>query len=123
MERQLLSTVAFMNGHARLASTSIWQRADGRAAAVPDRLGLASSLGFDLTQSEREFLAANATHDSCLARSMLMNLVVTQIFATQDAAQRNDIIRTPAAGVRPAGLPPGGWADGATARCGRCCHR
>jgi len=108
VERQLLSTVAFMNGHGlhhfdvHLGNVLT----DGRQLYLTD-FGLVNSLGFELTQSEGEFLAANATHDSGLARTMLMNLVVTQIFAPQDAAQRNDIIRSLAAAVRPAGLPPG----------------
>ena len=38
---------------------------------------------------------------------MLINLVVTRFLGPRDVAHRNDIIRTLAAGLRPAELPPG----------------
>jgi hypothetical protein len=69
--------------------------------------GLATSVDFDLSQTERDFFAANATHDTCLARTMLVNSVVTMCLAPPDAAQRNEIIRSLTAGEQPAGLPAG----------------
>jgi len=108
VERQLLRTIGFMNAHG-LHHFDVHLNnvlTDGRQLYLTD-FGLTSSVGFELTQTERDFLAANATHDKCLARTMLMNWVVTELLAPQDAAQRNEIIRTLAAGERPSGLPSG----------------
>lgn len=107
-ERQLLTTVEVMNGHG-LQHFDIHLNnvlTDGRQVYLTD-FGLATSVGFDLTQTERDFLAANATHDKCLVRTMLVNSVVTKCLAPPDAAQRNEIIRTLAAGEQQVGLPAG----------------
>jgi len=79
---------------------------DGSQLYLAD-FGLANSVGFNLTQPEHDFLAANATHDRCLARRMLLNWLVTKLLAPQDAAQRNELIRTLAAGERASELPSG----------------
>ncbi len=108
VERQLLATVDFMNAHG-LHHFDIHPGnvlTDGRQLYLTD-FGLTSSVDFELTQVERDFLAANATHDRCLARTMLVNWLVTELLAPQDAAQRNELIRTLAAGERPPGLPSG----------------
>jgi hypothetical protein len=108
VEGQLLATVDFMNGqelhHFDIHLGNVLT--DGCQLYLTD-FGLASSLGFELTQTERDFLGANATHDKCLARTMLMNWLVTKFMAPQDAAQRNEIVRALAAGEQPAGLPSG----------------
>ena len=108
IERQLLTTVAAMNGHGLhhfdIHLSNILT--DGQQVYLTD-FGLATSLGFDLTEAERDFLGVNSTHDRCLARTMLVNSVVTKFLAPPDAAQRNQIIRTMAAGERIAGLPAG----------------
>ena len=108
IERQLLATVDVMNEHG-LHHFDIHLHnvlTDGRQVYLTD-FGLATSDGFHLSQAERDFLAANATHDRCLARTMLVNSVVAEILTPQDAAERNGIVRTLAAGEQPPGLPAG----------------
>lgn len=106
VERQLLTTVEFMrrNGLHQFDVHLNNVLTDGEQPYLTD-FGLASSVSFDLTQTERDFLAANATHDSCLARTTLVNWIVTQLMSPQDAAQRNEIVRNLAAGDQPEALP------------------
>lgn len=108
IERQLLTTIEVMNGrglhHFDIHLNNVLT--DGSHLYLTD-FGLATCVGFELTQPERDFVAANVTHDRCLARTMLVNSLVTKFLAPTDAAQRNEIIRTLAAGQQPAGMPAG----------------
>ena len=108
LETQLLTAVEVMNGHG-LHHFDIHVNnvlTDGRQVYLTD-FGLATSVNFALTGTERDFLGANATHDKCLVRTMLVNALVTKHLDPTDAAHRNEIIRTLATGEHPAGLPTG----------------
>lgn len=108
VERQLLTTVGFMS-RSGLHQFDVHLNnvlTDGERLYLTD-FGLASSASFDLTQTERDFLAANATHDMCLARTTLVNWIVTHLMGPQDAAQRNQIVRDLEAGEQPEPLPAG----------------
>ncbi len=104
-ERQLLRTVEFMSRgglhHFDVHLNNVL--VDGQRLYVTD-FGLASSCTFDLTLVERDFLAANTTHDRCLARTVLVNWIVSHLMSPRDAAHRNEIVRGLAAGDQPGEL-------------------
>lgn len=83
---------------------------DGHAVYVTD-FGLATSPSFDLTTSERGFLAEHRLHDPAYTISRVVNQVVTALSgavdpATPDFAARNAWIRRCAEGADPEPLPP-----------------
>jgi serine/threonine protein kinase len=106
VERRLLAAVEFMNAeglyHFDIHPNNVLT--DGKELYLTD-FGLASSDQFELTEPEREFLATNATHDQCLARAMLVNCLVAQLFRPTDAARRNQMIRELASRAPLAGVP------------------
>lgn len=92
--RELLDAVDLMN------SAGLWHfdthfgniLADNDGAYVTD-FGLAASSRFDLTPSERAFLAANRTHDIAYTATRLVNWIVTEIGGVDDREQRDGAIR------------------------------
>jgi hypothetical protein len=111
VERSLREGVAFMNDRGLLHFDPHFRNVltDGRRLYVAD-FGLASATRFDLSDDERDFLARNASHDSCYVVRELLNWMVTNIVgiatpATGGPRERYDYLRRCAAGARPAGLP------------------
>jgi serine/threonine protein kinase len=106
VEEQLLRAVPAMNQkglvhfdtHARNILT------DGEQLYLSD-FGLAASTQFDLTKAELAFLEANRSHDACHAVTVLVNMIVSEMLAPRDAAQRNEFIRRLATGDLVPDLP------------------
>lgn len=113
VERELLTAVPFMNAHGLLHFDAHFGNVltDGRRLYLGD-LGLATSPRFELSATERQFVADNTTHDRCHVLSQLVNWLVTKLSGAVDPAEptwvteRNDYIRRCAEGEEPTGVPP-----------------
>ncbi|MFI7231593.1 serine/threonine protein phosphatase [Nonomuraea angiospora] len=112
VESRLLTDVAFMNGQQLMHFDGHFGNilTDGERLYIAD-LGLATSLRFDLSTQEIEFLERNRTHDLGYALMRLVNWLVTNICGVPVPpnglpTQRNEYIRACAAGADPAGAPP-----------------
>ncbi|MEV6522241.1 serine/threonine protein phosphatase [Longispora sp. NPDC051575] len=110
LERDLLPGTAAMGAHGVAHFDAHFRNVltDGHRLYFAD-LGLATSLRFDLSPAEREFVAHNATHDDGYARMLLVNWLVTHVCGLDlaDTADRNAHVRRYAEGVAPAGAPEG----------------
>jgi len=79
-ERQLFDAVAFLHDRELLHMDGHFgnMRADGERMYLVD-FGLATSARFDLSTSEREFVAQNVGHDADYAAMRLVNWLVTTV--------------------------------------------
>lgn len=73
---------------------------DGERVYLTD-FGLASSTRFDLSDSERGFLAAHASYDHCVTMANLVNAIITAEVGTSSREHRNAVVRDCADGVLP----------------------
>ncbi|WP_329103275.1 serine/threonine protein phosphatase [Micromonospora sp. NBC_01699] len=112
VERQLIADVAFMNANGLTHFDAHFRNilTDGRRLYLAD-FGLATSPRFDLSPAERDFLAANSSHDAAYAVTTLVNWLVTALIGAVGprpftARERNELVRRYAAGEEPPNLPP-----------------
>ena len=106
-EHDLRVEVAAMNGRGLFHFDSHLDNVltDGDQLQLVD-FGLATSPGFDLTDSERAFLHANRSHDVTHTLTRLVDHVVSRLTDTADWRERDALVAAWAAGERPATLPP-----------------
>jgi hypothetical protein len=109
VQRHLHADIAFMNANGLWHFDAHFRNVltDGHRLYLAD-LGLATSPRFDLSTDEKDFLAFNASHDTCYAMRELLNWTVANIVGILDPdtggpVERYDYIRRCAAGARPAG--------------------
>lgn len=112
LDRQFAEIVAFLRRHDLLHMDAHFgnMRADGANVYLAD-FGLVTSPRFDLSQSERDFVAHNATHDAAYAAMRLVNWVVTAICGvpmpvTGGPVARNEYVRRCATDDIPDDVPP-----------------
>lgn len=111
LERQLVEAVTFLRGRQVLHMDGHFGnlRADDDQIYLVD-LGLAISPRFDLSDAERDFVAANVDHDADYASMRLVNWLVTtvcgvSVTADGGLAARNEYIRRCAGGDIPQDVP------------------
>ncbi|MEU7922989.1 serine/threonine protein phosphatase [Micromonospora zamorensis] len=111
-ERHLSDIVAFLSDRELLHLDGHVGNmlADGERVYLAD-FGLATSPRFDLSDTEREFVKRNATHDAGYAAMILVNWLVTAVCGVPVPArggpvERNDFVRRCAAGHIPEDVSP-----------------
>jgi hypothetical protein len=107
VERELESTVAFMNDRGLLHFDAHFGNilTDGRRLYFTD-FGLALSSGFELSPEAADFFDRNRTYDRAYALSYLVNCLVAGLYGHR-RAEREALIRSWAEGEPPPAGPPG----------------
>lgn len=111
-ERQLFEAVAFLRSHGVLHMDGHFgnMRADSGQIYLVD-FGLATSPRFDLSETERDFVARHVDHDADYAAMRLVNWLVTTVCGVPlptsgGPAARNAYVRRCASGDLPQDVPP-----------------
>lgn len=107
VERELESTVAFMNDRGLLHFDAHFENilTDGRRLYFTD-FGLAQSSRFDLSPAEADFFDRNRTHDRAYTLSFLVNWLITNVYGYA-RTEREALLHACAEGKRPPAGPEG----------------
>jgi hypothetical protein len=106
VERDLRTAVSFMNENGLTHFDTHFENilTDGRRLYLTD-FGLATSPRFELSDTERDFLRKNDTHDGCHTVTQLVIWLVTALTGITDPSDRGKYVRRCAEGAEPPNLP------------------